>query len=282
MAWGTDFLARRLITQIPARGRVHVAMMGGDRRVLQNHRVDAVISAAGTDGVPLHGWLVRSRGEGPSRGLVVCIHGMWDSCARLMDVGERFSGEGFDVLLPDLRTHGQSGGEYLTWGAREVMDLNIMIGCCRQAGVSSKGVFTVGFSIGGGIAVQLAAARDDCSGCVAMAPVASTRRIMRHLLRFWAPVMGRKKIARVIDRASEIAGFDVDATAAQDSAATLGCPIAIAHGRLDSTVPYSHGKAIAAAAGEHCRAFISPFSGHNSVLWKRTDWIVTQLLAMIE
>jgi dienelactone hydrolase len=281
MALGIDFLARRLITQIPTRGRLRTAMLGGDRRVLQNHRVDAVISATGVDGVPLHGWLIRNRGQGASRGLVVCIHGMWDSCARLMDVGERLSGEGFDVLLPDLRTHGQSGGEYLTWGAREVMDLNIMIGCCRQAGVSGSDIFTMGFSVGGGIAVQLAGAREDCRGCVALAPVASTRKIMRHLLRFWAPVMGRKKIARVIDRAGEIAGFDIDAVAAETSAANLGCPIAIAHGRIDPTVPHSHGKSIAKAAGENCIAFISPLRAHNSVLWKRTDWIVRQLQVMV-
>jgi pimeloyl-ACP methyl ester carboxylesterase len=276
----TDFLAYRLITQIPTRGRVRTAMLGGDRRVLQNGRVDAVINATAADGVALHGWLIRSRGEAPSRGLVVCAHGMWDSCARLMDIGEALTRAGFDVLLPDLRTHGQSGGAYLTRGAREVEDLNTMIHTARQAGAAEGHTFTVGFSIGGGIAVQLAAAREDCNGCVAMAPVASTRRIMRHLLRFWAPVMGRRKIARVIDRAGEIAGFDVDATAAELAAAELGCPIAIAHGRIDPTVPYSHGKSIAKAAGENCRAFISPIRAHNSVLWGRTDWIVTQLLAM--
>ncbi len=61
----------------------------------------------GTGGVRLH--FRRWRAEG-SRGRVLLLHGLGDHSGRFERFGRRLADEGLEVLAPDLRGHGRSGG----------------------------------------------------------------------------------------------------------------------------------------------------------------------------
>jgi pimeloyl-ACP methyl ester carboxylesterase len=66
----------------------------------------ARITAA--DGVPLEGWrFVRER---PSRGTVLVAHGLSGNRNHALRYAEFLLDAGYDVLAPDARGHGESGG----------------------------------------------------------------------------------------------------------------------------------------------------------------------------
>ena len=73
---------------------------------------------------------------------------------------------------------------------------------------------------------------------------------MRRLLFFWAPWKMSANANATIDRAGEIAGFDVDETSALVDVVKLDCPVFQIHGWLDKTVPYRNGRLIHEAAKE--------------------------------
>ena len=278
MAIAKDFLARRLISPMPLTRKMRTAMGRNEARLLMRGNIHAILDCPAEDGTDLHGWYIRAKSK--PRGLAICLHGMWDSCAGFYWMARRLTRRGFDVLLPDMRAHGLSGGEFITWGAREVDDAIRLKAQAHEYGATTEGTFVVGFSYGGGVAVQLAAELPDCLGTVALAPVGSARRIMHYLLKFWGATLTDIQAEEVVGRASEIGGFDIDSASAIDAAHELRCPIAMAHGKWDSTVPFTHGRDIAAAAGDNLTAFHTPRRGHNSLLWRRSAWVARHLRAM--
>ena len=69
-----------------------------------------------TDGVTLRGWYLPTAER---RRLIVLVHGMWSSWLEMAALGRDLHHGGYDVLLFDLRGHGQSDPSRLTLGRQE-------------------------------------------------------------------------------------------------------------------------------------------------------------------
>ncbi len=273
---GRDFYARRLVEHSRTPGKIRLAMLPSPGELLCRGRIDARRWIHADDGTPIDVWVIRGRTRRTPSATVLLLHGLWDSKARMYRMGQRLADAGFDVVLPDLRAHGSSGGVYSTFGARDVADLQTVMASLSDEGLLSGDRYVVGFSMGGGVAVQYGAADPHCHGVIALAPVASARRIMRRMLRFLCPWTSESEAQATIDRAGEIADIDIDAASAVTAAARLRCPLVIAHGTCDLTVPLAHGKAIAAAA-DGAELTVVPVRGHTTLLVRRNEWVLEQL-----
>ena len=80
------------------------------------HRVSDDVrawSARTGDGITLRGWYLPTEKK---RQLLVLVHGMWSSWVEMAGLGRDLHDRGFDVLLFDLRGHGQSDPSRLYLG----------------------------------------------------------------------------------------------------------------------------------------------------------------------
>ena len=87
----------------------------------RNHAeiTDTALSAA--DGVTLRAWSIR---PGSSNGdAVILLHGQADNRAGMLGIADMLLRHGYSVLLPDARSHGQSGGSVATYGFFEADDV---------------------------------------------------------------------------------------------------------------------------------------------------------------
>lgn len=276
-----DALARRLVTFSSLPGRLRLRCIGSPRVLLTRGRIDLHRRIPTDEGVIIDAWAVRARESSPPRATAVLIHGLWDSKARMFTLAQLLASRGFNVLLSDLRAHGLSGGVHTTWGAHEVRDLLAVTNAFASDGWVDGAVVVVGFSMGGGVAIQYAAVEPRCRGVVALAPVASAHSIMHRLLRLQAPWLGRAGREEVIARACWLAGFDVAEASAERAAERLAVPMEIYHGTFDVEVPAIHGKRICAAAGTRATLYLVGGVGHNSLLlgrWGRFARSVERLL----
>lgn len=89
----------------------------------------------------------------------------------------------YDVIIFDLRGHGESGGEF-TWSAKEHCDLNAVIDYAIAEGYKDVGL--VAFSLGAASAINAASARDDIGSMVLISTPSSFRMVNFH---FWEPGM---------------------------------------------------------------------------------------------
>jgi predicted alpha/beta-fold hydrolase len=80
------------------------------------------ISILANDGVILRAWNFQPQ---KSFGYAVILsHGLSDNRAGMMGYAQFFLRHGYDVLMPDARAHGMSGGQIATYGIRESNDLH--------------------------------------------------------------------------------------------------------------------------------------------------------------
>ena len=114
------------------------------------------LSLTTSDRVSISGWLIRHPAP---RGLLILLHGLGTSKADLLDLVQAFISNGsYHLLLIDFRAHGFSGGETLSFGKRETLDIEAALAFC-EAEPDLKGlpVGCYGVSMGGAIGLLAAA-----------------------------------------------------------------------------------------------------------------------------
>ncbi len=270
----TDFWARRLLHRSGVTGKARLAMAGTAQDLLASGRIDAHRRVAVDDGVELDVWLLRSRRpDGDCNGTVLILHGLWDSKAHFLALGERLAEMGYDVVLPDLRAHGRSTGENVTYGAREKHDCRTLLARLRAAGDAREPFYAFGVSMGAATAVLYAATDPACRGVVAVAPYRDARAVCRRVV----PLMGDAQYDALWARAAELADFDPVEACTAAAAAKLECPLTVVHGRADWLVPFSHGRAVYEAAPEPKRFIEVPWAGHFSILLARRNWFADRI-----
>src|SRR5579884_994032 len=79
------------------------------------------VSMVASDGATLRAWHIRSKhGNGDS---VLLLHGLGDNRMGTTGYAELLLAHGYDVLMPDARAHGNSGGRIATYGVIERNDI---------------------------------------------------------------------------------------------------------------------------------------------------------------
>jgi hypothetical protein len=79
------------------------------------------VSVAGSDGSHLKGWFARPANANDDA--VILLHGIGDNRQGMMGFAELFLANGLGVLVPDSRAHGESGGDFPTYGIKETDDI---------------------------------------------------------------------------------------------------------------------------------------------------------------
>ena len=75
----------------------------------------------GQDGTILRGTYIENRHD--SHKTVILIHGLYQNRSMCLPYMEVYRRMGYNILLIDLRGHGESEGEHTEWGMREIDDL---------------------------------------------------------------------------------------------------------------------------------------------------------------
>ncbi len=268
----TDYYANCLIRQNTSVGKTRLAMLGSDEHLVKSGRINSHRRIAAQDGTEIDTWIINARG-GQCRGTVVITHGIHDSKAGYLSLGERLADRRFDVVLMDLRAHGHSGGEYVTFGAIEKHDEKAVADALLGDGTVHGPIYAFGVSMGAAVAIQYAAIDPNCIAVMAVAPYADGPSVTRRFV----PLMSDEKFQAVWKRAGEIAGFDPQETSTVDAAKNLHKPLLVVHGQIDNVVPYSHGQAIVEAAGDDATLITVEWAGHSTILAARETWFADEL-----
>jgi uncharacterized protein len=222
-------------------------------------RADAVARAHGArlepirlvaaDGAPLAGWLFTGRSE--PRATVVVTHGSGGSRDHATPYAEFLLDAGYDVLAPDARGHGESGG-VPTYGLREADDLQRWAAWIRSR-APGRCVYALGSSMGGAHALMAEAAAPTF--CAIVSDSAYATFLDAGLDRIARP-LGLGDAGRWIGRPAAYAGVGyvrirtgVNLLDARPAAAMprIRVPVLLIHGDADRNTPPYHAAALAAA-----------------------------------
>ena len=228
-----NWLDERSVSDTPY-NEFYSQIVAADKWLKDNGCVDVFIN--GKDGVRLHGlWVSTDH----AKGTVILFHGyrstyLVDSSMAL----EFYHNAGYNLLIPDQRAHGKSGGKYITFGVKESEDVLQWIGFHNRT-FGDDPIVLSGLSMGAST-VMYVADRDlplnvkgiiaDCGFTSPKAILGDVYRKVIHLppiLSMWAVDL----FARIF------AGFSISQKDTRKTLANCKVPVLMIHGRKDTFVP---------------------------------------------
>lgn len=187
---------------------------------------------------------------GAGRGTIVFLHGKGGNAAEWTPDAVRSIAQGYSVLVPDLRGHRPSGGDFVTYGFLEKEDLRAAIAAARDHGLDPARVAVHSCSAGSSIALAWAAEGipEPARGLWLESPFADAQEMARHYLAILSGlppwVLGlttRLAVGRALGSIRRALSAPDDAPAPPlDSLAAVAhvhAPICLVYGERDRLVP---------------------------------------------
>ncbi len=195
-----------------------------------------------TDGTKLHGWYVR---HAQPRAHALLLHGNAGNVTLLADTLRVLNRRhGLAVLALDYRGYGRSEGKPTEAGV--LLDARAARRwLAEKEGIAESDVVLMGFSLGGGVAVDLAAA-DGARGLILANTFTSLPDVAQQHLS-WLPMSWLMTMR--MNSAEKIKGYRG--------------PLLLSHGDADEVIPYEQGLELYRAANEPKRLVTVRGGKHN-------------------
>lgn len=209
-----------------------------NREWLQGQNPEEITIKA-RDGIKLHAYFLPA--QNPTGKLVIGLHGYSSTGISEFSTSARFYHEqGFDVLIPDHRAHGQSEGDYVGFGILDRFDCLCWIDYLEKRFPEGRQILLHGTSMGGSTALMVTGFKDlspSVKGVVADCAFTSPYDVFAHILKrdyhmSEFPVM---KINSAMCRKKAGYGFEDYSTLTALQTNTLPC--LFIHGAEDDFVP---------------------------------------------
>jgi uncharacterized protein len=211
------------------------------------------------DGAQLRAWYsVPARDNGKA---IILLHGIGDNRGGVAGYGQMFLQQGYRVLLPDSRAHGESGGRLATYGLRENDDVHRWVSWLYDRGASCVD----GFSESMGAARVLESMRSEPWFCavVAHSPFSSFRSVAYDREGYFVgagrlgrePLVGRTIGLLPAEMAFTYAkwryGVDLARANPVDALKSSTTPVLLIHGEADINILPRHSHILARANPAH-------------------------------
>ena len=211
------------------------------------HWLPVAPTAAGAKVERINAWWIP--GPSANASAILCLHGNgWNIGDGAYDTA-RLRRMGFAVLAIDYRGYGKSDGGFPS-ESQVYQDAQIGRDRLKSLQPDARRRFVYGHSLGGAIAIDLAANNADIAGLIVEGSFTS-----------------------MADMAREVHGLgflpiDWLVTQRFDSMANVGAltmPVLFTHGQMDNVMPYSMSERLHPAAREPKSLLLVPGAGHSSI-----------------
>jgi len=231
------------------------------------------VSFPSRDGLTLRGWWLEG---GDDRPVIVVVHGSEgnraDPAERMLGIAKDLVSHGYDLLMFDMRGHGESGGEHISAGLYEKNDLLGAIDYIRDRGIDSN-IGILGFSMGAAVCLMAAPESEEIDAVVADAAYADIVSIIESefaersdLPKFFIPI--------ILSMTRNIYDVDFTAIKPEEAVKETSVPVFIIHGGQDEMIPVEHAYWLKEASqNPDSRLWIVPEAQHaNSYQLRPTEY----------
>jgi len=190
-----------------------------------------------SDGLKLHGYEIENAVE--SNVWVITVHGYTSQGREMSDFAKKFNERGYNVLIPDLRGHGKSEGDYIGMGWDDKEDIISWIDYIIEKDSNAK-IVLHGVSMGGGTVMMTSGEElpsnvqviiEDCGYTSAWDEFSYQLDTL-----FGFPEFPILNMASLVTRVR--AGYWLGDASAIDQVAKAKVPMLFIHGDKDDFVPY--------------------------------------------
>jgi uncharacterized protein len=218
------------------------------------------VAVAAPDGVSLRAWYYIP--DSPDGRAIVLLHGVGSNRQDMVALGNLFLRQGYSVLEPDLRGHGESGG-LTTYGVLEEGDIRAWLDWLGKTG--NTRLYGFGASLGGAVLLESLKHETRFRAVVAESSYDDFPSVARERIARMLPA-GLKWIARPFvfsgigwvrwhDR------VDLSKASAADGLRATKVPVLLIHGLADQKTSPDNSRRLA-AVNPVVQLWLVPGSGH--------------------
>lgn len=238
------------------------------------------------DHAQLRAWYIeQNQGNGD---VVILLHGQGDNRLGMVGYAQILVAHGYSVLMPDARAHGESGGDFATYGVLERVDIRQWFDWLK-GNTHSGCVFGMGESMGAAQLLQALEVEPDFCTVIAESSFSDFREIAYDRMGQYfhaGPWLGRTMLRPVIEMALAYVRvmhhLDLAAASPSRAVAHTSIPVMLIHGETDGNIPVYHSRWIKAQnsnvelwevpSADHCGAItVAPQElEHKIVRWFET------------
>ena len=235
------------------------------------------------DGLRLSGQILPSEGE--ARGNVIMLHGYHSSCRRDLSLQAQILHEnGYNLLLVDQRSHGESEGRYICFGALERFDVAIWCELMNgRFGTLPTALF--GLSMGASTAMMAAGSvslPENVRCVIADCGFTSPWEIIKNTLRYRHKIMPYPVIYFMNYWSKALAGFDYREISTLDTLKASRLPVLIFHGERDRFVPEVMSRQMHAASPENTTLVRVPEARHTQAIFFDLEGYKNKTLSFLD
>lgn len=254
-----NWLVREELEKTPY-GEFYENVIAADQWLKQHEVQDVYMRSY--DGLRLHGLWIPAQ---DAKGTILLAHGYRSSYlldfAMVFDVYHQF---GFNLLVPDQRSHGKSEGKYITFGVKESRDMEDWIRFHNQH-YGALPLILNGLSMGASTVMYLANQDlpDNVKGIIAdcgfTSPKAILKNVYKSMIRLPAalPVWAADIFARIF------AHFRLNEKDTRKTLANSRLPVLMIHGLADDFVSCEMTKQAYAACSSEKQLLLVAGAGHG-------------------
>ncbi|HLB00582.1 MAG TPA: alpha/beta hydrolase [Bacteroidota bacterium] len=214
------------------------------------------------EGLRLDSWLVKS--SGPPLGTVIYLHGVADCKIDGIRMARWLRDSRYNVFLYDSRRHGESDGEYCTYGYFEKKDVIAVIDyLAGRPDLGGTPIAMFGTSMGAAVAIQAAAIDTRIRAVIAENSFATLRSIFDDYQKRMIKLPFHYLRNLVIKRSELVAGFEANAVSPLEAVRKIDIPLMIIVAEQDHLIRAEYSHSLFAAANEPREMFSIQGAAHS-------------------
>jgi pimeloyl-ACP methyl ester carboxylesterase len=223
-----------------------------------------------------------------TKGTVFLLHGIADrkEFGPYMIYREILTHDGYRVVQVDLRGHGRSTGDFISFGVIESRDLVQVLDALDAQGKIIGPVGVLGVSYGASVAIEWAAIDPRVRAIVALEPFTTFRQVSHDaapvtlgLKRFF---FSKSDIDKAVNLAGKLADFNPDEADAVRAIQETRAAVLLIHSRADQLIPYAHSERLYDAATGDRRLLLLDRASHFDMWIMHLETISTATLEWLK
>lgn len=213
------------------------------------------------NGRTLRGWFIPA--DNAPAAAVAVLHGWGGNAETMLPLAAPLHRQGRAVLLFDARCHGMSDGDAFVSLPRFAEDLDHAIDWLRgQPGIDPNRIAAIGHSVGAGAALLAASRSSRLAAVVSIAAFAHPAAMMRRWLA-WRRIPYRPLGWAILEYVQHVIGTRFERIAPVNTIRRIQCPVLLAHGTEDVTVPVEEARQIFANRAHDAVELLLLQGGHD-------------------
>ncbi len=179
-----------------------------------------------------------------TKGVMILVHGVGGCKEHFLALSAQLADIGISSYLFDGRAHGESSGDYCTYGYHEKNDIRQIVDLIKLE-YPNLPVGIWGNSLGGAIAIQTLAIEPRLEFGIIESTFTDLHTITYDYKKRILKGIGIKALTDyALNRAAQIANFNPDEVRPIDAVRHIEQPMFIAHGTADKHIKVEYGKAL--------------------------------------